>query len=75
MNVKRAELLADAEGTDRDTSRAFTDVEREELLDFAASCALAQDRDVVDLLRWMAGTGARFYLGRKGDMSRAASVL
>jgi integrase len=59
MNVKRAELLADAEVIDRDTSRAFTRVEREELLDFAASYALAQDRDVVDLLRWMAGTGVR----------------
>jgi integrase len=29
------------------------------LLDFAASDPLAQDRDVVGLLRWMAGTGVR----------------
>lgn len=59
MNAKRAELLSAAEDVDRDTSRAFTRVERERLLDFAASDSLAQDRDVVDLLRWMAGTGVR----------------
>jgi hypothetical protein len=69
MNAKRAGLLGDAEATDRDTSRAFTRVEREKLLDFAASYPLAQDRDVVDLLRCRHGRphlgGAGPALGRR----------
>jgi integrase len=59
VSTKRAALLADVEDKERDTSRAFTRAERGQLLDFASSNALAQERDIVDLLRWMAGTGVR----------------
>jgi integrase len=59
ISAKRAHLLGELDDVERDTSRAFTRTERDQLLDFAAGDAVAQERDVVDLVRWMAGTGVR----------------
>lgn len=50
---------ADLSEAGRDTRRAFTREERERLLTFAAQDHEAQHADVVDLVRFMAGTGVR----------------
>lgn len=45
--------------TERDTTRALTKAEREQLIAWASYVPQAVKQDVVDVLAWMAGTGVR----------------
>lgn len=57
----RAKVLgqASAEYAERDTRRAFTRTERDALVSFAQSDDWARDRDVADLVAFLAGLGPR----------------
>ncbi|MQA35959.1 tyrosine-type recombinase/integrase [Modestobacter roseus] len=59
MSERRRAVVGDGPDVVRNTKRALTRQERDALLAFAAQDEASQRRDVVDLVRWMAGTGVR----------------
>jgi integrase len=59
MSAKRRALVGEGPDVERNTKRALTREQRDRLLAFAAQDEAANRLDVVDILRWMAGTGVR----------------
>ncbi len=59
----------EARTSDRDHTRALTREERDQLLAFVAADKKSKERDVVDMLHWMAGMGVRISeaLGQRWD--------
>ena len=59
MSAQRRALVGEGPGTERQTRTSLTREERDRLLAFIAQDEAANRLDIVDVLRWMAGTGVR----------------